>query len=148
MKPCIFVTVKNRKMKKVVISFGFLTSLFLVNCDSGGGECGRLGCLPNPAVNTAVQDTGASVIFANGGIDGIVVYQVGTTLRAYDRQDPDKCTSEINSRLTLSDDQLSLISDSGEEFLLLNGQPTKGISCRGLIQYNVSAQGQIIEVSN
>ncbi len=135
-------------MKKTIINFIIIISLFLVNCKSDEGGCGRYNCLPNPAVNIAVQDTGATVIYANGGINGIIVYQVGTTLRAYDRQDPDKCISEINSRLTISNSGDMLISDSGEEFLLLNGQPTKGISCRGLIQYNASAQGQIIEVSN
>ncbi|APD06901.1 hypothetical protein UJ101_01382 [Flavobacteriaceae bacterium UJ101] len=135
-------------MKKLIISAGVLTSLFINSCNSDDGNCGRLGCLPNPVVNRAIQNTGSSVITTTGGIDGIIVYQVGTTLRAYDMQDPDKCTGEINSRLTLSDDQLSLISDSGEQFLLLNGQPTRGVSCRGLIQYNISATGQIFEVSN
>lgn len=148
MKLGIFVIIKNEKMKKIIIGFGFLINLFLVGCDDNEGSCGRYGCLPNPAISTAVQDTGATVIYANGGINGIIIYQVGTTLRAYDRQDPDKCASEINARLTLSDSGDKLISDTGEEFLLLNGQPTKGVSCRGLIQYRVSAQGQIIEVSN
>lgn len=140
--------VKNEKMKKTIIYISIITCLILISCDSNDGNCGRLGCLPNPAINRAIQNTGASVIITTGGINGIAIYQVGTTLRAYDLQDPDKCTGELNTQLTLSDDKLSLISDSGEQFLLLNGQPTKGVSCRGLIRYNISSVGQIFEVSN
>ncbi len=136
-------------MKKIVAGLGFfLILLFLSGCDSSDGNCQRLSCLQNIVVNRAIQNTGASITITTGGIDGIIVYQAGTTLRAYDMQDPDKCTNEINSRLILSDDKLSLISDSGEQFLLLNGQPTKGISCRGLIQYRISSTGQIFEISN
>jgi len=53
-----------------------------------------------------------------------------------------------NAKLSLSDDDHFLVSDSGEQFFLQNGQPTKGISCRQLIQYHVSISGQIIDISN
>ncbi|MFV0530860.1 MAG: hypothetical protein ACK5MD_05420 [Flavobacteriales bacterium] len=135
-------------MKKIIVVVGFSTYLLLASCSNEDGRCGRLGCLPDPVVSKAVQNTGASVITTSGGISGIVVYQAGTTFRAYDMQDPDKCTTEINARLTLSNDKLCLVSDSGEEFFLSGGYPTKGISCRGLIQYNITSQGQFFEVSN
>lgn len=138
-------------MNKILISFTVgLLSIFLTSCDNGYNHhhCNRLSCIPNTAVSVAVPNSGQTVIHANGGINGIIVYQVGNTYRAYDLQDPDKCASEENSKLSLSDDDRFLMSDSGEQFFLQNGQPTKGISCRQLIRYHVSISGQIIDISN
>ncbi|MFV0238312.1 MAG: hypothetical protein ACK5HU_07275, partial [Flavobacteriales bacterium] len=99
-------------MKKIILYLGILIASLTSNCSNNDGNCDRLGCLPNPIVSKPVQNTGMSVITTTGGISGIIIYQAGKTIRAYDIQDPDKCTTEINARLTLSDDKLNLISDS------------------------------------
>ncbi len=152
MKPVIFVMIKYTTMKKLILFLGVIITLIITSCSSDGGNCGRLGCLPSFKVDGVIQDTGASVIMSKDnheiGINGIVVYQAGQLVKAYDMQDPDRCTSDLNPKLRLSDDKSSLISESGEEFLLINGQPIKGISCRGLIEYNVEPLGQIFQVYN
>ncbi len=144
--------IKYTTMKKLILLLVPIMSLIVASCSSDGGNCRRLSCLPSFKVDGVIQDTGAAVIMSRDnhdiGINGVVVYQAGPLVKAYDMQDPDRCTSELNPKLTLSDDKSSLISESGEEFLLINGQPIKGISCRGLIEYDVERLGQIFQVYN
>ena len=133
----------NFLKKMYLVSF-----CIIVSCTENEKDCTRLSCLPNPAVNIAVSNTGKSVIETTGGIDGIVIYQYGSTVKAYDFHDPNKCTTDSNSKLTLSNDRLFLISDDGEYFLLQTGLPSRGISCRSLLQYNVGKNGLILNVNN
>ncbi len=138
-------------MNKIFISFiAGLLSIFFICCDKGHNHrhCNRLSCIPSAAIRISVPDSGQTIIYANGGINGIIIYQVGKTPSAYDLQDPDKCALEENAKLKLSNDEHFLMSESGEQFFLQNGQPTKGISCRQLIRYHVSISGQIIDISN
>ena len=135
-------------MKNIFNYMLLMSFVLLISCTGDDKNCGRLSCLPNPAVNTAISNTGKSVIETTGGIDGIVIFQYGTTVKAYDKHDPNRCTTEPNSTLTLSSDKLFLISDDGEYFLLQNGQPTKGISCRSLIQYRTSSSGMLITITD
>jgi|SRR5690606_3489073 len=118
-------------------------------------SCGKGGCNVIPDVTFNVSFSQAehpSVLATNGyayvsgGVRGLIVYNTGNGLVAYDRcstVDPGK-----RNQVKVDEDKYSVIDEaSGAKWFLMDGSPTHIAEC-SLRRYSVQKSGVIYYVSN
>lgn len=115
--------------------------------------CNDVGCnvISNTTFNTTLSQAEHPKIFVSngweyvqGGICGLIVYNNGDGLLAYDRCS----TVGKSSRNTLSVDGFQILDAvSGAKWLLLDGSPSYLAECP-LQRYNVRKQGNFYVVTN
>ncbi len=102
--------------------------------------------LNNPAL-LPLKSNGGAVILPNYGYAGLILYNNGEQIMAYDR-----CSTvnpEKKCALNLDNPSISVTDPcSGARFLLQDGSPGKAPAQRPLVRYNVNISGNNISVIN
>lgn len=116
-------------------------------------SCGKGGCnvVPNVSFSTTIgQGSNLDVLtpggwsYAKGGVCGLIVYNNGTDVLAYDRCS----TVNIGERNQVMVEGFEIIDKaSGAKWLLLDGSPSHIAECH-LKPYNVSKKGYLYTISN
>ncbi|MGN0002142.1 MAG: hypothetical protein ACI35V_01790 [Sphingobacterium composti] len=94
----------------------------------------------NPDQATPVRVTNGWS-YADGGKCGIIVYNTGKQLVAYDR-----CVPISNTKLLVEGFEI-VDKESGAKWLLMDGTPTQSSEC-SLKKYGVQTSGELIIISN
>lgn len=102
--------------------------------------------LNNPAL-LPLKSNGGAVILPGYGYAGLILYNNGEQIMAYDR-----CSTvnpEKKCALNLDNPSISVTDPcSGARFLLQDGSPGKAPAQRPLVRYNVNISGNNISVIN
>jgi hypothetical protein len=128
----------------IVVAF----SLFLLSsCFSGACDV-----IPNVTFHTSLNRgshlnvySAKGWVYATGGVCGLIVYNTGDGLMAYDR-----CSTvnpNAKNRVKVEENVIIVDDDSGAKWLLLDGSPTDIAEC-SLRRYTVRKSGDNYIVSN
>ena len=134
-------------MKRVGVYIAFILSLVLI------WGCGGNGCdvVPNVSFNITVTQgshpnlfRGGGWAYANGGVCGLILYNSGGDVIAYDRCS----TVDIGQRNQVEVEGFEVVDRvSGAKWLLIDGSPSHIAECH-LKPYRVSKNGAFYSVAN
>lgn len=134
-------------MKRVGVYIAFILSLVLI------WGCGGNGCnvVPNVSFNITVTQGSHPNLFraggwayANGGVCGLILYNSGGDVIAYDRCS----TVDIGQRNQVEVEGFEVVDRvSGAKWLLIDGSPSHIAECH-LKPYRVSKNGAFYSVAN
>jgi hypothetical protein len=132
-------------MIKYIIGIAFFVFTLL------NSSCKNEGCnmvLNSVSFRTTLNNHQASIVkvqygwtYADGGNCGLIVYNTGEHIVAYDR-----CSADSKSKLVVEGFQ-AIDMETGSKWLLLDGSPSHMSDC-SLIRYNAQTIDAFVIISN